>query len=55
MYFPDKVNPRSKSASGNKVPKLDFYFNKEMEKEKEKVGYLILNDFFIIKAATIKK
>lgn len=34
MYFPDKVNTRSKSVPRNKIPKLDFNFD---GKEKQKV------------------
>lgn len=52
MYFPDKVKLRSNSASGNKVPKLNFgVFNKESVSDHYLfliVYYAILLHFYII-------
>lgn len=33
IYFQDKVNIRSNSINSNKIPKLDFYFNKEKKED----------------------
>ena len=51
IYFPDKVNLRSKSVAGEKVPKLDFKFNRD---EKENSSSVVETQQDINKITKIK-